>query len=448
MSALGVALMLGGAGILLTAAPAQAAESTWKAKCTPSMGSDPIEGTSIADITAPAEAKVGDEIEVTWKFVQAASKNPDIIDLPADSLLPTGTIKAAGAQTGDIKLEGPRKNPAIPKGGDMKLADMKGKFKLTAPGDLTLTPDVYNINAKVSGFTVDTECVPLEKVPTAVTVKVTGEPAPTTGGGNNGGTTTSGGTTTTGGGDNGGTTTSGGTTAGGTTAGGTTAGGTTSTGGGDAGGGGGGSDFKGKEATVDFECASPSPKKNIKGAATVNAKKNGNSYDLTVSTAKGLMTMPMELPANAMAPSMKIKVSGAETGSVDVKGPANKEKIPKDAPVALSDMTGTYKPGADGKVGLSPGDMTISVNLGGQDIKVLCKAVKTNVSLELDVKDDGGVAGGGDSGSTASAGTDGGNLAETGAESDGALRALGLVAGTVILLGGAVFTFMPRRRTQ
>ncbi|RFU87932.1 LPXTG cell wall anchor domain-containing protein, partial [Streptomyces triticagri] len=50
----------------------------------------------------------------------------------------------------------------------------------------------------------------------------------------------------------------------------------------------------------------------------------------------------------------------------------------------------------------------------------------------------GGAAGGGK-------GPDGG-LAETGAEDNGMLRALGLVAGTVILLGGAVFTFMPKRR--
>ncbi|SCD88220.1 hypothetical protein GA0115261_102221, partial [Streptomyces sp. OspMP-M43] len=46
-------------------------------------------------------------------------------------------------------------------------------------------------------------------------------------------------------------------------------------------------------------------------------------------------------------------------------------------------------------------------------------------------------------------GTDsGGGLAATGAEDDGALRALGLVAGTAILLGGAVFTFTPWRRLR
>ncbi|WP_093616983.1 hypothetical protein [Streptomyces indicus] len=445
MSALGVALMLGGAGILLTAAPAQAAESTWKAKCTPSMGSDPIEGTSIADITAPAEAKVGDEIEVTWKFVQAASKNPDIVDLPADSLLPTGTVKAAGAQTADIKLEGPRKNPAIPKGGDMKLADMKGKLKLTAPGDLTLTPDEYNINAKVMGFDVNTKCVPLEKVPTAVTIKVTGDAAPTTGGGNNGGTTTTGGTdggTTTGGtatgGDTGGTATGGDT--GGSASGGAAAGGST--------GGGGGSDFPGKEVATTFECTSPGPAK-IDGKATVSAKKNGENYDLTVSTAKGVMDSPAALPAGAMKSSMQVRVGGDDKGTVKVEGAANKAPIKAGDPVSLEPMTGTYKPGAEGKAELSPGDLTISVTLGGNPITIPCKATKTSTSLTLDVTDQGGVAGGGDGGAAAGGSpATGGGLAETGAESDGALRALGLVAGTVILLGGAVFTFMPRRRTQ
>ncbi|NUR68157.1 MAG: hypothetical protein HOQ47_20600, partial [Streptomyces sp.] len=42
-------------------------------------------------------------------------------------------------------------------------------------------------------------------------------------------------------------------------------------------------------------------------------------------------------------------------------------------------------------------------------------------------------------------GTSGG-LAATGSEDHAALKALGLVAGTAVLLGAAVFTFMPGRR--
>ncbi len=58
----------------------------------------------------------------------------------------------------------------------------------------------------------------------------------------------------------------------------------------------------------------------------------------------------------------------------------------------------------------------------------------------------GSAASGGSAGSAAS-GDDGG-LAETGAGDHGALKALGLVAGTAILLGAAVFTYMPRRRSR
>lgn len=118
-SAAGVALMLGGAGILLgvAAVPAQAAEVSYKTECIPpaASGLGPVEGTTKVEITAPATAKVGDEIQVVWKFVQAASKNPDLIVLPKDSVKPTGTLKASGAQTADIAMEGRRRTPRFPR---------------------------------------------------------------------------------------------------------------------------------------------------------------------------------------------------------------------------------------------------------------------------------------------------------------------------------------------
>lgn len=72
--------------------------------------------------------------------------------------------------------------------------------------------------------------------------------------------------------------------------------------------------------------------------------------------------------------------------------------------------------------------------------------------LTLDTTEqEGGAAGGSSSsgGSASSGGTtpDGG-LAETGADDDGTLKALGLVAGTAVLLGAAIFTFLPGRRTR
>ncbi|MEK8143549.1 hypothetical protein NKH18_20300 [Streptomyces sp. M10(2022)] len=99
MSAAGVALMLGGAGILLAAGPATAAEISFKTECIPPAisGLPPVHGTTKVQLTAPAEAKVGDEVEVIWKTVEGASKNPDILDLDEDTLKPTGTIKVGGA---------------------------------------------------------------------------------------------------------------------------------------------------------------------------------------------------------------------------------------------------------------------------------------------------------------------------------------------------------------
>ncbi|MFE2318228.1 hypothetical protein ACFXC8_34875 [Streptomyces sp. NPDC059441] len=450
--------MLGGAGILVgvAAGPAQAAEVSYATRCVPpaASGLDPVEGTTKVEITAPATAKVGDEIEVVWKFVQAASKNPDLIVLPKDSVKPTGTLKASGAQTADIAMEGPQENPEIPKGGDMVLSDMTGKVKLTTAGDVTLTPDAYTITA----YSTDTKCTPKEAVPAAATIKVTAaEGGSTTSGGSTSGGTTTSGTTTSGGSTTSGGTTSGGSTSGGTTSGGSTSGGTTS-GGSTSGGDDGQTDFAGKTVTTSFACTSPGPAK-IDSSATINAKKNGGSYDLTVKTAEGVMDSPAPLPAGALKPSMVITVGGDDSGSLKVEGPANKDALNTGDPVSLGDMTGTYKPGADGKATLSPGDLTIVVTLsaGSDPITIPCKATKTAVSLELDVqKQAGGVSGATTSGSGSSSGSSssssssssGGGLAETGANDHGGLRALGLVAGTVILLGGAIFTFMPRKRLR
>ncbi|MET9365179.1 hypothetical protein ABZX93_30305 [Streptomyces sp. NPDC006632] len=462
MSAAGIALMLGGAGIMLAAGPAQAAEVSYSTECIPPSisGLPPVEGTTKVQITAPATAKVGDEVDVVWKFTQAASNNPNVLDLNKDVVQPTGTLKAAGAQTADIAMKGPRQNPPIPKNSPMVLSDMTAKLKLTKAGDVTLTPDAYNINVNQI-MSTDTKCTPKEAVGVGATIKVTdagGTSGGTTTGGSTG-ATTSGGTTgaTTSGGTTG-STTSGGTTASGGTTGATTSGGTTTSGGSSGattGGSGGQSDFPGKEVAVTFACTAPGPA-SIQGKATINAKKNGGSYGLTVTMAKGVMNSPADLPAGALKPTMQVTVGGADKGSVTVTGPANPDPIKSGAPVNLTDMTGTYKPGASGKSTLSPGDLSIDVTLGGSPIHIPCKVSgSAPVSLELDTAaQPGGAAGGSGSaggaaagGSSASAAGSGG-LAQTGASGTGALRALGLVAGTVILLGGAIFTFTPWRRLR
>ncbi|KUM72082.1 hypothetical protein AQI70_25680 [Streptomyces curacoi] len=434
--------MLGGAGIVLgvAAGPAQAAEVAYATECVPPAisGLPPVRGTTKVEITAPAEAKVGDEVEIVWKFVQAASRNPDILDLEKDTVQPTGTLKAAGAQTAAIAMEGPRQNPPIPKNSDMKLSDMKGRLKLTAPGEVTLTPDAYNINVN-KPISTDTKCTPKETVKPAATIKVMDA------GGSSGGTT--GGlptvvptlptsvptgpptgspsspapsATETGGAAGGG--------------------GSSSTGGG--GDGGGQTDFTGKEVQVPYECKTPIGDKNATSPVQIDARKNGGDFDLTVQFKKSVMDSPAEIPKDSVKPSMEVVLGGADKGTVHVEGPTNSEAIKAGDPIEIPDLTGTYKPGASGETTLSPGVLTVKA-LG---TTTTCTPTKTEVSLTLDTTEQAsGASGGGSAGGSAGGSSTDGGLAATGAEDHGSLKALGLIAGTALLLGGAVFTFMPRR---
>ncbi|UQA34346.1 hypothetical protein [Streptomyces sp. HNA39] len=475
MSAAALALVLGGAGIVLAASPAQAAEVGYATECVPPpiSGLPPVQGTTKVLLTAPAEAKVGDEIEVVWRTVEAASRNPDVLDLGKDTVKPTGTITLGGAASGELKLEGPRQNPPIPKNSPMLLPDMTAKLKLETAGEVTLTPGAYAINVS-RPISTDTKCAPTETVQPGATIKVTdGGSGPggadtggsTSGGTDSGGTTTggtdggadAGGTTTSGGSDSGGTT--GGNTSGGTTTGGTASGGTDS--GGGTGGSGGDTDFPGKEVSVAYACRTPIGDKNATSPVRISARKNGGSYGLTVKFGKSVMDSPIDIPADQVKPSMEVRLGGADQGTVTVEGPLNKEVIKTGAPIEIPDLTGTYKPGASGKSTLSPGVLTV---MAAGTTTTCTPPADVAVSLELDTSaQPGGASGGsgsgggaaasgggtGGTGGTGSGGTDsGGGLAATGAENDGALRALGLVAGTAILLGGAVFTFTPWRRVR
>ncbi|WP_246204115.1 hypothetical protein [Streptomyces tailanensis] len=469
-SALGVALLLGGAGTLLGAAavPAYAAEVAFATKCVPpaASGLPPVEGTTKVEITAPQTAKVGEEVEVVWKFVQAASKNPDLIDLPANSVQPSGKLKAAGAQTADIAMLGPRENPAIPKGGAMALSAMKGTLKLTAPGAVTLTPDAYTIDV----FTTKTECAPTAPVTAAATINVTASDGSTGGGSGTGGSSSTNGGSSGGnteGGTTEGTTNTGGNSNGGTNTGGTSNGGTNTGGGGDDTGGGGGSgggdgqtDFPGKEVKVPYDCKTPIGDKSVTSPVQIDAKKDGESYDLTVQFKKSVMDSPADIPKDSVKPSMEVVLGGADEGSVHVEGPTNAEDIKAGDPMEIPDLTGTYKPGATGESTLAPGVLTITA-LG---TTTTCTPAESLVSLTLDTTQQPGGASGGSSSSgssgssgtaagtpgtssTASGGTSGG-LADTGSDGRGTLKALALLAGTTALLGGAIFTFMPRRHLR
>lgn len=421
LGAAGVALVLGGAGALLglAAGSAQAAEVSFATHCVPPAGIDPVDGTTKVDITAPATAKVGDTVTVVWKFAQAASKNPDIIDLPANSVQPSGTLKAAGAQAADIAMQGTRENPAIPKGAAMVLSDMKGTLKLTAPGAVTLTPDAYTVNA----MSTDTKCTPTQTVQKAATIQVApGDASPT-------GTTP----------DPTGSSSqppSPSASATGTSGPSASAGDGTGTG---------QSDFTGKQVDIPYTCQSPIGEKKATSPIQIDAKKDGGSFGLTVRFKKSVMDSPADIPKGSVKPSMEVVLGGADKGTVHVEGPTNAKDIKSGEPIEIPDLTGTYKPGADGSSTLSPGVLTIKA-LG---TTTTCKPDRTAVSLTLDTSAQASGASGGSS-STSGGGTSSssGGLAATGSDDHGALKALGLVAGTAVLLGAAVFTFMPGRRTR
>ncbi|MFF3986767.1 hypothetical protein ACFY0B_19465 [Streptomyces sp. NPDC001797] len=420
------ALVLAGAGALLgtAAGTAQAAEVSYATHCVPPAGvADPIDGTTKVEITAPATAKVGDTVDVTWKFVQAASKNPDIIDLPANTVQPSGTVKAAGAQTADIAMQGPRENPAIPKGGDMVLSDMTGSLKLTSPGEVTLAPDAYTVNA----YGTNTVCTPTATVEKAATIEVTGSGSS---GSASPSDTTSASTSPSG-------SASPSDSASASSSASASASASDGTGGDQ-------TDFTGKEVDIPYACKTPIGDKSATSPVQINAKKDGGSFDLTVQFNGSVMDSPADIPADSVKPSMEVVLGGADKGTVHVEGPTNSSAIKSGDPIEIPDLTGTYKPGASGASTLSPGVLTVEA-LG---TTTTCTPTKTEVSLTLDTTEQAGGASGSTSTSGGSSSSSSGGLAETGDNSNGALKALGLVAGTAILLGGAVFTFMPKRRTR
>jgi hypothetical protein len=424
-AAAGTAVLFAGTAALLgvTAGQAQAAEVAYATKCIPpaGVGLPEVNGTTKVEITAPATAKVGDTVEVVWKFTQAASKNPDIIDLPADSVQPSGTLKAAGAQTAAVAMRGPRENPAIPKGGAMVLSDMKGTLKLTAAGQVTLTPDAYVVNA----MSTDTRCVPTEPVQPAATITVTAgnggsssassSPSPSPDPSDSASPSQSSSPSAS----------------------------NPPSASASATGDSGRTDFTGKVVDVPYTCQSPIGEQKATSPIQINARKNGGSYDLTVQFKKSVMNSPIDIPADKVKPTMQVVLGGADTGSVRVEGPTNTEVIKQGAPIEIPDLKGVYKPGATGVSTLSPGVLTIEA----MGTTTTCTPDSTSVSLTLDTTEQASGASGGSGSSSSSGGgsSTGGGLAETGAGDHGTLKALGLVAGTAVLLGAAVFTFMPGR---
>ncbi|MFQ6854183.1 peptidase [Streptomyces sp. 35M1] len=199
---------------------------------------------------------------------------------------------------------------------------------------------------------------------------------------------------------------------------------------------------------VNYQCVTPIGPKGAVSPIDIKSVRSGDGYKLTMSFQKGVSSSPVELGKGAMNPSAVIELGGAETGKVQVSGPANDEAIPANTPIRISDLSGTYTPKKSGKVTFTAGVLTIKA-LG---TTTTCTPENSpGPSLELDVQGAGGSSGGGSTGGAtggstggATGGTSGGGeLPRTGPLDSAA--ALGTLGGTVLLTGAAGVLWLTRR---
>nr|WP_246150409.1 peptidase [Streptomyces qinzhouensis] len=188
---------------------------------------------------------------------------------------------------------------------------------------------------------------------------------------------------------------------------------------------------------VDYRCETPIGVKSAVSPVGITAEKSGSGYRITMSFEKGVSSSPIELGKGAMNPSAELKVGGADSGKVAVKGVPNPKAVPANSPITIGKLTGTWTPKKSGKVTFTAGELTIMA-LG---TKTLCKPTNNpRPALELDVTATGGSdsGGAGDKG-----GVSGGELPKTG-PLDSAV-ALATLGGTVVLTGAAGVLWLTRR---
>ncbi|MGW2516517.1 LPXTG cell wall anchor domain-containing protein [Streptomyces sp. NPDC001617] len=192
-----------------------------------------------------------------------------------------------------------------------------------------------------------------------------------------------------------------------------------------------------KVVDVNYQCKTPIGNKSAVSPIDIKGVKSGSGYKITMSWQKGVSSSPVELGKGAMNPSATIKLGGADSGTMNVSGPANQAAIPANTPIKINDLTGTYTPKKTGSVTFTPGILTIKA-LG--TTTTCTPSNSPGPALTLAVTASGGSSGGTQSGTT---GSDGGSLPQTGPD-DSAI-ALGTLGGTVLLAGAAGALWITRR---
>ncbi|MFF4222669.1 peptidase [Streptomyces abikoensis] len=178
-------------------------------------------------------------------------------------------------------------------------------------------------------------------------------------------------------------------------------------------------DARAEVVDVDYQCKTPIGDRSAVSPIDIKATPSGDAYKLTMTFQKGVSSSPIELGKGAMKPSAVIKVGGADSGQVEVSGPANDQPIPPNTPIKISDLSGTYTPKKGGQVTFTASTLTISA------LGTTTTCTPTNnpkPSLTLEVKAPGGTGGtttgGSTSGSTAGS-TGGSTSGSTGGTTSG-----------------------------
>ncbi|MDX3799813.1 LPXTG cell wall anchor domain-containing protein [Streptomyces sp. AK04-3B] len=193
---------------------------------------------------------------------------------------------------------------------------------------------------------------------------------------------------------------------------------------------------------VNYGCNTPIGEKSAVSPIDIKAAKSGDGYRITMSWQKGVSSSPVELGAGSMKPSATVKLGGADSGTLDVTGPANQAAIPENTPIKINDLSGTYTPKKSGKVTFTAGVLTIKA-LGTTTTCTPSKTPGPSLTLDVTAAGGGGSGGGTGSGGTTGSGGSGGDLPQTGPE-DSAI-ALGTLGGTVLLAGAAGALWLTRR---
>jgi len=195
---------------------------------------------------------------------------------------------------------------------------------------------------------------------------------------------------------------------------------------------------------VNYQCKTPIGDKSALSPIDIKAVESDGGYKVTMSWQKGVSSSPVELGKGAMNPSATIKLGGADSGTLNVSGPANAEAVPANTPIKISDLSGTYKPSKNGKVTFTAGILTIKA-LGTTTTCTPTNNPGPSLTLDVTGASDGGSTGGSTGGTSSTGGSDGGGaeLPQTGPEDS--MIALGTLGGTVLLMGAAGALWLTRR---